>query len=306
VNKPRGLGRGLGALFPAAAGLAQRHPANAVAVTPPHGVSATPLAELDIERIKPNPLQPRRHFDEESLTALAQSIEAHGLLAPIIVRPDPASNDRYEIVTGERRWRAARLAGLRTIAAIVRQARAGEAIELALLENVQRTDLNAIEEAAGYRQLIEEHGYTQDALAQRIGKSRSAVANVMRLLALPDAVQALVRDGKLSAGHARALVALPRHRAQMLADQAVREGLSVRDLERRSSAQNGKKGTAPTRAATSLSPDMADAENRLRFALATRVALHPRRAGGGTIEIAYADDGELTRILDRIAPQELE
>ncbi len=295
MNKPRGLGRGLGALFPGAAAPGAER------------ATGTPLVQIPIEQITPNPSQPRRHFDEESLAALAQSIRAHGLLAPIIVRRDPADPTRYEIVTGERRWRAARLAGLQSIASIVREAQAGEAIELAILENVQRADLNAIEEAAGYRALIEEHSYTHDMLAQRIGKSRPTVANALRLLSLPDAVQALVRDGKLSAGHARALAALPHGRARRLADEAVRLSLSVRELERRCAAREGKNGakTVGARPAQShLTPELADAENRLRFALATRVALHPRQTGGGVIEVSYADDGELTRIIERIAPSE--
>ncbi|MDQ6768023.1 MAG: ParB/RepB/Spo0J family partition protein [Candidatus Eremiobacteraeota bacterium] len=296
MNKPRGLGRGLGALFPAS------EKAKTAASTLGGG-----LVQIPIEQIKPNPHQPRKHFDEESLTALAQSIRAHGLLAPILVRRDSIDPASYEIITGERRWRAVRLAGQLHIDAVVREAQAGEAVELAMLENVQRADLNAIEEAAGYRQLIEEHGYTQEGLAQRIGKSRPAVANALRLLTLPDSVQALVRDGKLSAGHARALAALPHARARQLAGEAVRSGLSVRDLERKSAerqAKNGKKQSPPAPASTHLTPEMAEAENRLRFALATRVALRPRQTGGGTIEVHYVDDGELTRILDRIAPQE--
>jgi ParB family transcriptional regulator, chromosome partitioning protein len=298
VNKPRGLGRGLGALFPGAT----------ATVAPPPAVPASGLVEIEIERISPNPQQPRRNFDEESLTALAQSISAHGVLAPIMVRRHPDEDDSYQIISGERRWRAARLAGRRSIAAIVREAQAGEAIELAIIENVQRADLNAIEEAAGYRQLIEEHAFTQDALAQRLGKSRPAVANALRLLSLPDAVQAMVRDGKLSAGHARTLATLPHGRARQLAEEAVRQGLSVRELERKSAAPDAKQpkrsSSAVTTTQTRLSPEMSEAENRLRFALATRVALHPRAGGSGAIEIQYADDGELTRILDRIAPQE--
>ncbi|HXN08135.1 MAG TPA: ParB/RepB/Spo0J family partition protein [Candidatus Acidoferrales bacterium] len=292
MNKSRGLGRGLGALFP---GAAARTGTNTTGV---------PLLQIPLENITPNPNQPRRHFDEESLTELAQSISAHGLLAPIIVRPDALKPGYYEIVTGERRWRAARLAGQQLIAAIVRETHAGEAIELAILENVQRTDLNPIEEAAGYRSLIEEHDFTQEALAQRLGKSRPAIANALRLLTLPDSVQAFVRDGKLSAGHARTLAALPHGRARQLAEEAVRHGLSVRDLERKSArnSKNGKKSSSSLTTQSHLSPEMTDAENRLRFALATRVALHPRSAGGGTIEVHYADEGELTRILDRIAP----
>jgi ParB family transcriptional regulator, chromosome partitioning protein len=294
VNRPRGLGRGLGALFPGAPAPQRAAP----------GVS---IMELPLDRVRPNPHQPRRRFDEEALAALAQSIRAHGLLAPIMVRALEGEAEAYEIIAGERRWRAAQLAGLASIAAIVRETRGGEAIELAMLENLQRTDLNPIEEAAGYRQLLEEHDYTQEMLAQRIGKSRSAVANTLRLLALPDAVQALVRDGRLSAGHARALVTLPHGRAKELAQEAVRLGLSVRDVERKSTtrpARSGRAAPSQTSAPHELSPELADVENRLRFALATRVSLRPRAAGGGTVEIQYADDGELTRILERIAPLE--
>jgi ParB family transcriptional regulator, chromosome partitioning protein len=290
VTKPRGLGRGLGALFPSASSV----------IAPP--AADMQVRRIEIERIKSNPQQPRRHFDEESLTGLATSIRTHGVLAPIIVRQHQDLPETYEIVTGERRWRAARLAGQSTIAAIVRDARADEAIELAILENVQREDLNPIEEAAAYRALVEKHGFTQESIAQRIGKSRPAVANALRLLALPDAVQALVRDGLLSAGHARALAALPHGRAQLLATDAVRHHWTVRELERKSAEPKERK--AATFGRTTLSPDLAEAENRLRFALATRVSLHPRQAGGGTIEVHYADDGELTRILDRVAPQD--
>lgn len=295
MNKPRGLGRGLGALFPAAQSVAVAHGDEA---------QIEALAQIELDRISPNPHQPRRQFDEESLTALAQSIASNGLLAPILVRRDPHAPHRYEIIAGERRWRAARLAGLKTISAIVRAARDGEAIEIALLENVQRTDLNAIEEAAGYRQLIEEHGYTQETLGQRLGKSRPAVANALRLLTLPDSVQALVRDGKLSAGHGRALAALPARRAELLAREAAHLGLSVRELERKSAERAAKKTAVSAPVHSRLSPDMEEVENRLRFALATRVSLEHRSDGGGTIEIRYADEGELDRILDRIAPQE--
>ncbi|HXW50547.1 MAG TPA: ParB/RepB/Spo0J family partition protein [Candidatus Acidoferrales bacterium] len=291
MNKPRGLGRGLGALFPVAGSI----------VAPP--ASDVLVRRIEIERIKPNPQQPRRSFDEESLTALAASIRTHGILAPIIVRPHPDVPDSYEIVTGERRWRAARLAGHSTIAAIVRDAPPGEAIELAILENVQRTDLNPIEEAAAYRALIEKHDFTQEIISQRIGKSRPAVANALRLLALPDAVQALVRDGVLSAGHARTLAALPHGRAQALATEAVRHHWTVRELERKSAEAKERK-TSGVAGRAMLPPDLAEAENRLRFALATRVSLHPRHGGGGTIEVHYADDSELTRILDHVAPHD--
>ena len=292
MNKNRGLGRGLGALFPGARGVGTNDSSGG-------GV----VAQLNVADIDPNSKQPRRHFDEQELDALARSIAANGLLAPIIVRRSPRDSNRYEIIAGERRWRAAKLCGLQRIPALLREARDGEAVELALLENVQRTDLNAIEEAAGYKQLIEDHQYTQETLAQRIGKSRPAVTNALRLLALPHSVQALIRDGQLSAGHGRALAALPAKRAELLASQAVQRGMSVRDLEGLAASRPEKTVTVVARNQP-LSPDFAEVESRLRFALATKVTLHRHPGGGGTIEIRYADDAELQRLLDRIATPE--
>ena len=258
------------------------------------------VAQIDLAAIDPNSHQPRRRFDEQELAGFASSIGANGLLAPIIVRRSPRDPARYEIIAGERRWRAAKLCGLERIPAVIRDASDGQAIELALLENVQRADLNAIEEAAGYKQLIDEHHYTQETLAQRIGKSRPAVTNALRLLLLPDAVQALIRDGRLSAGHGRALAVLPARRAEALAAEAVRRGLSVRDIERAAGDSQKSRSAADARK-RDLPADLAEVENRLRFALAAKVTLHRHPAGGGTIEIRYADDTELQRLLDCIA-----
>ncbi len=288
MSKPRGLGRGLGALFPGAN--SQERPAGARTVIP-----------IALADIAPNAHQPRRAFHASELDSLAQSIKANGVLAPVLVRPKRDGPAHYELIAGERRWRAAKLAGLRTIPALVRDAKDGQAIELALLENLQRADLNPIEEAAGYRQLVAEYDFTQEMLAQRLGKSRPAVANALRLLSLPDSVQAFVRDGKLSGGHARALAALPGPKAERLAREAVAKGWSVRDIERAALHAGGK---APrTKPVSALPPDLAEVENRLRFALATRVTLR-RAAHGGTLEIQYADDDELQRIVDRICPEE--
>jgi ParB family chromosome partitioning protein len=286
----RGLGRGLGALFPGAS--PQERPAGARTVIP-----------IALSDIAPNANQPRRSFDRTELDSLAQSMKANGILVPVLVRPKRDGPAHYELIAGERRWRAAKLAGLRSIPALVRESHDGEAIELALLENLQRTDLNAIEEAVGYRQLIAEYDFTQERLANRLGKSRPAVANALRLLSLPDSVQALVRDGKLSGGHARALATLSAPKAERLAREAVAKGWSVRDIERAASQASGKTGTARGRVTQSLPPDLAEVETRLRFALATRVALKPG-AHGGTLEIHYADDDELQRIVDRICPEE--
>lgn len=295
MNKRRGLGRGLGALFPVGSG-----------AVPPSaaGVRAESVVQLATSEIEPNPNQPRRDFDLAELEGLAESIRANGLLAPILVRPATSGRKRYQIIAGERRWRAAQIADLRTIAAVVREAGDGQAIELALIENVQRTDLNPIEEASGYRQLLSEHGFTQESLGRRLGKARPTVANSLRLLTLPDPVQALIRDGKISAGHGRAIAALPAHVALRLAKQAAARGSSVREIERLAARAPAERSHSVAVAVDGgLSPDLADVESKLRFALATRVKLS-RGPNGGTIEIGYADDEELQRIVDRICPLE--
>jgi ParB family transcriptional regulator, chromosome partitioning protein len=213
----RGLGRGLSALFgddeaPAAAPQKQDN-----------------LRTLPIEQLKPSRFQPRRHFDAENLEALTQSVREKGILQPILVRHDPADPNRYEILAGERRWRAAQAAQLHEIPVILREIDDRGASEIALIENIQRQDLNAIEEGEGYRRLIEEFGHTQEELGRALGKSRSHVANTMRLLALPDDVRAMVIDGRLSAGHARAILTSVNPLA--LAQLVIADGMSVRQIE---------------------------------------------------------------------------
>jgi ParB family transcriptional regulator, chromosome partitioning protein len=290
MSKPRGLGRGLGALFPGAD--VSERPAGARAVVP-----------IALSDISPNAQQPRRNFEGTTLEGLAQSIKANGVLVPVLVRPKRDGPAPYELIAGERRWRAARLAGLRSIPAIVRETKDGQSIEFALIENLQRSDLNALEEAAGYRQMIAEYDFTQEKLAQRLGKGRPTIANALRLLSLPESVQALIRDGRLSGGHARALAALPAPKAERLARQTVKSGWSVRDVERAAARESkGARAADGSRTPRQLPPDFAEVENRLRFALATRVTLR-RAARGGSIEIQYADDDELQRIVDRICPE---
>jgi len=213
----RGLGRGLSALFgddeaPAAAPQKQDN-----------------LRTLPIEQLKPSRFQPRRHFDAENLEALTQSVREKGILQPILVRHDPADPNRYEILAGERRWRAAQAAQLHEIPVILREIDDRGASEIALIENIQRQDLNAIEEGEGYRRLIEEFGHTQEELGRALGKSRSHIANTMRLLALPDDVRAMVIDGRLSAGHARAILTSVNPLA--LAQLVIADGMSVRQIE---------------------------------------------------------------------------
>jgi len=214
VARRSGLGKGLGALIP----------------TDPDPEESA-FQEIDISHIVPNPYQPREHFDEEMLASLAASIAEVGVVQPVIVRK---ALEGYEIIAGERRWRAAQRAGLRNVPALVRDADDKGALEAAVVENVHRQDLNALEEAAGYRQLMEDFGLTQEDVAARVGRSRSAVANTVRLLNLVPAVQRFVVEGHLSAGHGRALLTLEDETAQQaLAEEIVRDGLTVRETERR-------------------------------------------------------------------------
>ncbi len=192
---------------------------------------------VPIEFVTRNPRNPRRMFSEVDLEDLAQSIKEHGVVQPIVVRPAPGEPDRFELIAGERRWRASQRAGIDTIPVIIRDVDDRIALEIAIVENVQRADLNAVEEAMGYQQLIDNHDYTQNDLAQVIGKSRSHVANTLRLLKLPQRVQDFISDGALSAGHARSLITMEDPTA--LAERVVKEGLSVRQVEALSQARSG-------------------------------------------------------------------
>jgi ParB family transcriptional regulator, chromosome partitioning protein len=217
VGRRSGLGKGLGALIPATERLEDTDAA---------------LRELPVSEIRPNTYQPREHFDEEALVSLAASIQAVGVLQPILVRQ--SGPQEYELIAGERRWRAARRAGLQTIPAIVRPTEDVRSLEQALVENLHREDLTPLEEAAAYQQLIEEFGHTQEEVAQRVGKSRSAVANTLRLLHLPPSIQRLLAEGQISAGHARALLGSPdRVFQEQLARAIVSEHLTVREVEDR-------------------------------------------------------------------------
>jgi ParB family chromosome partitioning protein len=223
VARRSGLGKGLGALIPSEVAAAEHDAA---------------LRELAVSQIEPNPLQPRSHFDEESLVSLTASIAELGVLQPVLVRP--TGPDRYELIAGERRWRAAKRAGLQNIPAVVRRLDDTASLEQAVVENLHRQDLNAIEEAAAYTQLIEDFHLSHDDVARRVGKSRSAVSNMLRLLQLSPGIQRLVVDGQMSAGHARALLGTPdRAFQEALARRVVAETLTVRDVEEAVRARNG-------------------------------------------------------------------
>ena len=280
----RGLGRGLSALL----GEAQDIPH---AVEPAEGVRAIP-----IELVHRNPDQPRRHFPDEEIAELEASIRDKGILQPILVRPSPRTEGEYEIVAGERRWRAAQKAGLRVIPALIRILDDDHAFEIAIVENVQREDLNAMEEAQAYASLMRRMAYTQDKAATAVGKSRSHVANTLRLLQLPDSVQDHVLFGRLTAGHARAILsaAFP----EVLAQAIVEKGLSVRDAEALAKGKGApKKASGPRRAAKNT--DTAALEIDLEDVLGMSVDILDR-GGAGELKIKYASLEQLDELCRRL------
>ena len=236
--------------------------------------------KISIATLKPSPSQPRRLFDKNSINELAESIKSKGLVQPILVRPSPTESGTYEIIAGERRWRAAQIAQLHEVPAVVRNLDDVEALEIAIIENVQRSDLSPIEEAAGYKRLIENHGHTQEALADIVGKSRSHIANIIRLLGLPQSIQDMISEGKISSGHARAIMnsAFP----EQLAEKIVNENLSVRAAE--DLAKQRKPGVKKVRL---KDPDTIDLENNLTAKLGLSVSIDHKGKKGGSIKIEY-------------------
>jgi ParB family chromosome partitioning protein len=286
-GKPRpALGRGMAALL-------------SNAPPPSSNVAAIPgraLLMLPVEAIERNPRQPRKQFEEARLEELAASIRAHGVMEPILVRKD---GGRYRIVAGERRWRAAQRAGLAEVPAVVREASEKEAFELALVENLQRADLNAIEEAEAYEVLLASHGLTQEQIAERVGKERSTIANALRLLKLPDDVRDLVRGGELDMGHARALLGLEGEDViRKTAQRAVRERLSVRATEAlvRLLAMKGRKRPH----AAPETPGLRALTARLQRRLGAKVRVVPKSAVSGRLEVEYTSLDELDGILAKI------
>lgn len=290
-EQKRGLGRGLSAL------MADIEP------TTQADTSSRPrnTRSLPIDQLFPNPDQPRRQFDAEALDELSRSIRSKGVIQPLIVRPRGDSENQYEIVAGERRWRAAQAAGVHEVPVVIRDFSDEDVLEIAIIENIQRADLNPIEEAAGYEQLMSRFGHTQEKLAQALGKSRSHIANLLRLLTLPDVVKTAVIDGKLSAGHARALITAPD--PVLLAGQIVRQGLSVRETERLvREAQNPDgpektKGGSKSSAASSKDADTKALEGDLSAALGMKVLInHAAGKESGTVTICYDTLDDLDRI----------
>ena len=282
AERAKGLGMGLSALL-----------GEATAAASGDG-SGGGVREIEVARIQPNPNQPRTHFDEEAIAELAASIAERGVLQPILVRPD---GEGYRIVAGERRWRAAQRARLHTIPAIVREIDEAATAELALIENIQREDLNAIEEAEGYRQLIERHGHTQEAVGQIVHKSRSHVTNLLRLLDLPETVRQSLMRGDINMGHARAVAAAPDPEA--LAREIVAKGLSVRQAEAR--ARRAKRGPRELvlGKASAVDPDLAALERQLGDMLGVRVQVS-HKGDGGTVALYYSSLEQLDMICQRL------
>ena len=277
-ERSQGLGRGLASLIP------QRSPGQGGAI------------EVAIARVRSNPHQPRKRFDEDGLASLTQSIAEHGVLQPILVTE---TVDGYQLVAGERRLRAAQAAGLERIPAVVRQLADRDQLELALVENLQREDLDPLETADAYRQLIDEFGFSQDDVADRVGRARSTVANTLRLLELAPGVQGAVADGRLTEGHGRALGGLPPELQDRVLDSVLGQELSVRQTEELVRRLREPKPEPAGPAARAVDPDLERVEEDLRRALGTKVSL-ARSRRGGRIVIEYYSDEELGRLYERL------
>jgi ParB family chromosome partitioning protein len=291
VEKPRRLGRGLEALIPGAA--------TALAPAPAPVTPGGDLRRVSIASIRPNPYQPRREFDEGELVELQASLKASGLLQPIAVRRD-ATGDGFELISGERRLRAATRLGWSDIPAIVRDVDDRTLLTLALVENLQRADLNAVEEAEGYQRLTDDFGLTQQRVAELVGKDRSSIANTLRVLQLPASVQRMVRDGQLSLGHARALLTLEDDRAiTAAAREVVDKGLSVRDIEARARQARPDK-RRPVVKVPGQDTEVRRVEEQLRRHLQTDISVTVSRDYRGTIAISFYSADDLERLIDII------
>ena len=285
-TKKRGLGRGLDALL-----------GNSAATPSSSNSESERLRDLPIESLQPGKYQPRSTMDKERLAELADSIRAQGLIQPIIVRP--ISRDRFEIIAGERRWRAAQLASLREVPCVVRETDDHAALAMALIENIQREDLNPLEEALALQRLIDEFQLTHQQTAEAVGRSRAAVSNLLRLLELPEAIRNLVEARRIEMGHARALLTLPVNQAVDLARQAADESWSVREIERRVQAlQRGQIAPAPT--AKKADADIQSLERELSELLSAKVAIQHGRGGRCKLVVQYFSLDELEGILERV------
>ena len=303
MARPTGLGKGLDALIP---GRDPRKPTRDGGDGDGTGLG---LRNLDVKSISPNPNQPRIHFDDESLAELAASIRAVGLLQPILVRPKVGSTNSFELIAGERRWRASQRAGLTVIPALVRETDDVASVEQALVENLHRQDLTPLEEAAAYKQLLDDFSMTHEQVAEKVGKTRSAITNSLRLLALPPSIQQLLADGRLSGGHARALLALTdRTTQEQLARQCANDGWTVRAVEEavrqnlgrtkatsKTTSTNSSTTKTSTKSTTMPQPGLVELERLLGEHLATNVSVTSTN-GRGKVVVEFADLNDLERI----------
>ncbi len=291
----KALGRGLQAL------IESRAPKLVPAAAGASAEAAGGVRQIPVELIQPNPYQPRQSFHADRLEELAASIRANGVVQPILVRPAGGSGaERFEIVAGERRWRASKLAGLATIPAIVQNISNDRLLEIALIENIQREDLNAIETAQAFEQLSRDFGLTHEQIAQRTGKDRATITNFLRLLKLASEVQVMVAEGALTMGHAKVLVGLDAGVQKKIARRIVDQGLTVRAVEKLVSP----KPDAPSKAAASVDPNLRAAIQEMERALGTRVKIVVGQRGAGRIEIEYYNAGDLQRLYKRLAGEE--
>ncbi|HEX2940210.1 MAG TPA: ParB/RepB/Spo0J family partition protein [Rhodopila sp.] len=282
-NTPPRLGRGLAALLGENVPQASAEQANVI-------------LSLPVDQIDPNPFQPRNTFNPEELESLADSIRVQGVLQPILVRSHPTAEDRYQIVAGERRFRAATLAGLTEIPAMRRELDDSDAAIIALVENLQRQDLNPLEEAEGFQRLLDDFGLTHEALGYAVSKSRSHIGNTIRLLKLPDSVKNEIRSGALSSGHARALLSAPEPAA--LAEQVVKRALSVRQTE--TLVAKAIAGRGAERQPSSKKPDLLDLERQVSEAIGCRVTITTTRKGSGELSIQFRDPDQLEELVNRL------
>ncbi len=283
MNQKKVLGRGLGALIPQRGDI-------------PPIPFRDGLAQIPIGQINPNPYQPRKVFNEASIEELARSVREHGIVQPLVVTR--TGDSRYRLIAGERRLRAAQRAGLQTVPAVIKELmREGDALQIALIENIQREDLNPIEEAAAYHQLHDEFGLTQEEISRRVGKERSTVANFLRLMRLPDTVKKLLAGGQLSMGHARALLAIDSaKRQELLAERVVKNNLNVRQTEMLAAATSARPSAKREKPKDVFTRD---AEEKLTRSLRTKVDIDRRRRGG-VIHIRFASEDDLIRIFDEL------
>jgi len=298
TNKKQALGKGIRALLDTIDEEIKTPKEGVPAVS---GQNATGIARIPVEQIEVNPKQPRHDFDEQALKELSESIKLHDIIQPVTVVK--VGQNRYQLISGERRWRASKMAGLKDIPAYVRTADGQEMLEMALLENLQRENLNAIEIAMSYRQLMDECGLTQEQVSERMKKERSTVANYIRLLKLPPDVQKSVRDGQLSMGHARAIIGLEHVEQQLYVyRETMQNGLSVRQVEQMVKNMSAEKAPSPIKVgAVKLAPAYKRIEDNMASHFSTRVKLDRKKTGKGNIVIEFYSDEDLERIMDKMS-----